>query len=105
MNVIALKSFISTRHGNIEEGDIIPDCDPKMAAQWASCGMVKPYNGTYNTKVVREEPETPRALQDVPLESGEDSESSSAPAAPASPKKTRKSSKAKESSPSTPQSE
>lgn len=89
MKVRALKPFISTRHGNIETGQIIPDYPAGLADTHILHGLVERY-----------EDEPVQGVTDqnnVPLASGADKESSSAPAGQASTSTTRKKSKKKKS--------
>jgi hypothetical protein len=90
MKVKAITSFVASRYGDIQAGDIF-DCDVELALQWRSAGMIEIQQATYSTKVVQE---VPSALQNIPLAGGPVSDVSLSPAAPASRKKTPRKSKA-----------
>lgn len=87
MRLKATKAFISTRHGNVEPGQVLPEVPESLAQQWIDAGMaVKMGEPSYGTKVVQETP----GVGDVPLESGEDSDASSSEPAQVSRKRTAK---------------
>lgn len=90
MKIKVIGRWSSETLGNVEDGDIL-DIDAFVAEQYIQRGYAVSAEG-YETKVVRQ---TPRAISDVPLASGQGSGASLSPVAPASPKKTAKSSKVK----------
>jgi hypothetical protein len=100
MRVRACKNFTSNRGGTRSKGEVFT-LDPLSAEKLIAVGAVEPMDGTYETKVVREQPttqpvaDTPAEPEQevpasVPLDSGEDAHVSSPPADPALPRRTRR---------------